>query len=183
MIVCPGGGYRNLASNHEGRQVAGYLNSLVIAAFVLRYRLGPRYHHPIELGDAQRAIRCFAPAPKMAPRPRTHGVIGFSAGPLPERQHAVRPGNPARTVVGAAGADASRSWSGHLDDGTVDASWSKTNPAMRPTVARRPSGELAVTRTRPRRSFSNQRRPHRSPRTASLLLALQKPSAGRNARL
>ena len=28
-----------------------------VTAFVLRYRLGPRYHHPIELGDAQRAIR------------------------------------------------------------------------------------------------------------------------------
>ena len=57
VIICPGGGYSNLAMNHEGRQVASYLNSLGIAAFVLRSRLGPRYHHPIELGDAQRAIR------------------------------------------------------------------------------------------------------------------------------
>ncbi len=57
VIVCPGGGYVSLAANHEGRQVASYLNSLGIAAFVLRYRLGPRYHHPVELGDAQRAIR------------------------------------------------------------------------------------------------------------------------------
>src|SRR5678815_4007516 len=57
VIIGPGGGYQNLASNHEGRQVANYFNSLGIAAFVLRYRLGPRYHHPIELGDAQRAIR------------------------------------------------------------------------------------------------------------------------------
>ena len=57
VIVCPGGGYVSLASNHEGRQVASYLNSLGIAAFVLRSRLGPRYHHPIELGDGQRAIR------------------------------------------------------------------------------------------------------------------------------
>src|SRR6266542_1872488 len=57
VVICPGGSYRALASNHEGRQVASYLNSLGLAAFVLRYRLGPRYHHPIELGDAQRAIR------------------------------------------------------------------------------------------------------------------------------
>src|SRR6185503_6340147 len=35
MIVCPGGSYRALASNHEGRQVASYLNSLGMAAFVL----------------------------------------------------------------------------------------------------------------------------------------------------
>src|SRR6188474_2409191 len=33
VIVCPGGGYVNLATNHEGRQVASYLNSLGIAAF------------------------------------------------------------------------------------------------------------------------------------------------------
>src|SRR5262249_27563585 len=50
VIVCPGGSYTRLAANHEGRQVANYLNSLGIAAFVLRYRLGPRYHHPVELG-------------------------------------------------------------------------------------------------------------------------------------
>ena len=51
VIVCPGGSYVSLAMNHEGRQVANYLNSRGIAAFVLKYRLGPRYHHPIELGD------------------------------------------------------------------------------------------------------------------------------------
>jgi len=81
MIVCPGGGYRNLASNHEGRQVAAYLNSLGIAAFVLRYRLGPRYHHPIELGDAQRAIRTLrARAEEWRLDPARIGIAGFSAG-------------------------------------------------------------------------------------------------------
>lgn len=81
MIVCPGGGYRNLASNHEGRQVAGYLNSLGIAAFVLRYRLGPRYHHPIELGDAQRAIRTLrSRAEEWRLDPARIGIAGFSAG-------------------------------------------------------------------------------------------------------
>ena len=57
VIVAPGGGYRTLASNKEGRLPANYFNSLGIAAFVLKYRLGPKYHHPIELGDIQRAIR------------------------------------------------------------------------------------------------------------------------------
>src|SRR5690242_14625607 len=57
VIVLPGGGYRTLAMNHEGRQVANYLNSAGVAAFVVQYRLGPRYHHPVELEDAQRAIR------------------------------------------------------------------------------------------------------------------------------
>ena len=81
MIVCPGGGYANLAANHEGRQVANYLNSLGIAAFVLRYRLGPRYHHPIELGDAQRAIRTLrARAGEWRLDATRIGIMGFSAG-------------------------------------------------------------------------------------------------------
>ena len=81
VIVCPGGGYVNLAMNHEGRQVASYLNSLGIAAFVLRYRLGPRYHHPIELGDAQRAIRTLrSHASEWRLDPARIGIMGFSAG-------------------------------------------------------------------------------------------------------
>jgi acetyl esterase/lipase len=81
VIVCPGGSYRALASNHEGRQVASYLNSLGMAAFVLRYRLGPRYHHPIELGDAQRAIRLVrSHAADWRIDPARVGIMGFSAG-------------------------------------------------------------------------------------------------------
>src|ERR1043165_7053818 len=51
VIVCPGGGYGALAMDKEGYQVASWLNSIGVAAFVLKYRLGPKYHHPIELGD------------------------------------------------------------------------------------------------------------------------------------
>src|SRR5579862_2605810 len=57
VIVIPGGSYNHLASDHEGKQIAEWLNQLGITAFVLKFRLGPKYHHPIELGDAQRAIR------------------------------------------------------------------------------------------------------------------------------
>jgi acetyl esterase/lipase len=81
VVVCPGGGYQNLASNHEGRQVANFLNSLGVAAFVLKYRLGPRYHHPIELGDAQRAIRTLrSHAGEWRLDPARIGIMGFSAG-------------------------------------------------------------------------------------------------------
>lgn len=81
MIVCPGGAYRVLASNHEGRQVANFLNSLGIAAFVLRYRLGPLYQHPVELGDAQRAIRTLrSHALEWRLDPARIGIMGFSAG-------------------------------------------------------------------------------------------------------
>jgi acetyl esterase/lipase len=81
IIVCPGGSYLRLASNHEGRQVANYLNSMGIAAFVLRYRLGPKYHHPIELGDGQRAIRLVrSHAKEWQIDPARIGIMGFSAG-------------------------------------------------------------------------------------------------------
>ena len=81
MIVCPGGGYGALAANHEGRQVANFLNSLGMAAFVLRYRLGPKYHHPIQLGDIQRAIRTVrAKSGEWRIDGSRIGVMGFSAG-------------------------------------------------------------------------------------------------------
>lgn len=81
VVVCPGGGYQNLASNHEGRQVANFLNSLGIAAFVLKYRLGPKYHHPVELGDAQRALRTLrSHAAEWRLDPARVGIMGFSAG-------------------------------------------------------------------------------------------------------
>jgi acetyl esterase/lipase len=67
--------------NKEGRIPANYLNSLGVAAFVLKYRLGPRYHHPIELGDMQRAIRLVrSRAAEWHIAPEKIGVMGFSAG-------------------------------------------------------------------------------------------------------
>ena len=81
VIVAPGGGYRTLAMNKEGRLPANYLNTLGIAAFVLKYRLGPKYHHPIELGDIQRAIRTVrARAAEWHIDQARIGVMGFSAG-------------------------------------------------------------------------------------------------------
>jgi acetyl esterase/lipase len=81
VVVCPGGGYRNLAIDHEGDQIARWLNSIGIAAFVLKYRLGPNYHHPIELGDAQRAIRMVrSRAAEFGVAGDRIGIWGFSAG-------------------------------------------------------------------------------------------------------
>ena len=81
VIIAPGGSYRALAANLEGRAPANYLNALGVAAFVLRYRLGPQYHHPIELGDAQRAIRTVrARAAEWHIAPDRIGMMGFSAG-------------------------------------------------------------------------------------------------------
>jgi acetyl esterase/lipase len=80
VIVCPGGGYTRLA-DHEGRPIAEWLNSIGITAFVLKYRLGPRYHHPAPLQDAARAIRTVrARATEWNLDPERIGILGSSAG-------------------------------------------------------------------------------------------------------
>ena len=81
IIVCPGGGYVHLAMSYEGTDVAKWLNTMGISAFVLKYRLGPKYHHPAELDDAQRAIRYVrAHAAEFGIDPHHIGIWGFSAG-------------------------------------------------------------------------------------------------------
>lgn len=81
VIVCPGGGYQHLSMEKEGSDIAHWLNSLGVTAFVLKYRLGPKYHHPVELGDAQRAIRTVrAKAAEYRVQPDRVGIMGFSAG-------------------------------------------------------------------------------------------------------
>lgn len=80
VIIAPGGGYAHLSMTYEGRDVATYLNNVGITAFVLRYRLTP-YHYPIELEDAQRAIRLVrARAAEFGIDPARLGMMGFSAG-------------------------------------------------------------------------------------------------------
>src|SRR5207237_2520525 len=80
VIICPGGGYEHL-SEREGRPVAEWFNSLGVAAFVLKYRLGPRYHHPVPFADATRAVRTVrARAREWGLDTDRIGMLGFSAG-------------------------------------------------------------------------------------------------------
>jgi acetyl esterase/lipase len=81
MIVCPGGAYKLLMTSYEGADIAHWLNSFGVAAFVLRYRIAPRYHYPAPLLDVQRAVRLVrANAGRFGIRADRIGVIGFSAG-------------------------------------------------------------------------------------------------------
>jgi len=81
MLICPGGGYRHLAVDHEGQQIADWCNRMGTTAFVLRYRLGPRHHHPAPLDDATRAIRIIRHrADDWDIDKNRVAVIGFSAG-------------------------------------------------------------------------------------------------------
>ena len=71
MIVCPGGGYGGLAP-HEGKPIAEWLNTLGVTSYVLKYRLGPRYHHPVR-DDDRRSPAPSDPARALPNRPRLAG--------------------------------------------------------------------------------------------------------------
>ena len=81
VLVAPGGGYRILAADQEGLQVARWLNRQGIAAFVLRYRVAPRYHSDISLLDGLRAVRLVrSRASEFGVSAGRLGMLGFSAG-------------------------------------------------------------------------------------------------------
>jgi acetyl esterase/lipase len=86
IVVAPGGGHRQLVWGSEGTDIADWLNSLGIAAFILKYRLAqtPNYHYTVEgeaLQDTQRAIRIVrSRAKEWGVDPARIGILGFSAG-------------------------------------------------------------------------------------------------------
>lgn len=81
IVVCPGGGYEQLAP-HEGHDYALWLNAHGISAFVLHYRLGSAgYRHPAMLEDASRALRLIrARSADWSIDPARIGIMGSSAG-------------------------------------------------------------------------------------------------------
>ncbi len=81
IVICPGGGYGGLAMDHEGHEVARFLNSHGVTGVILKYRLGPRYRHPAPRQDVRRAIQYVrSNASALAVDPARIGVLGFSAG-------------------------------------------------------------------------------------------------------
>jgi acetyl esterase/lipase len=82
VIICPGGSYRCLGIEHEGYNVAKWLNSLGYTAFVLKYRVGVfGYQYPAMVQDLQRAIELVREnAKNWDLNPNALGVMGFSAG-------------------------------------------------------------------------------------------------------
>jgi acetyl esterase/lipase len=113
VVVCPGGGYGRLAMGHEGKDIAEWLNQRGVAAFVLKYRLAPRYRHPCPLLDAQRAVRTVrSRAKEWGVSPERIGIWGFSAG-----------GHLASTVIT------------HFDDGDKNAKDSIDRVSSRPDFA------------------------------------------------
>ncbi len=80
VVVCPGGGYSILSIVKEGYEVARWLNSIGIDAYVLKYRL-KEFGYPAPLRDVATAIRFLrASSGELGIDPGRIGVMGFSAG-------------------------------------------------------------------------------------------------------
>lgn len=93
VIVCPGGGYQILAVNHEGTEIAQWLNALGYTAYVLRYRVPDNREGALQ--DVQRAIRIAR-----AENPgKQVGVMGFSAGASLTARAATRFLSPSYTAT------------------------------------------------------------------------------------
>ncbi len=82
VVIAPGGGYRMLAWDHEGEDVAAWLNSLGITGALLKYRVPRRPDNPnAALQDAQRALSIVrGKAKEWNIQPNRIGMLGFSAG-------------------------------------------------------------------------------------------------------
>jgi acetyl esterase/lipase len=87
VLICPGGGYHDLAWDKEGTEVAEWLNSLGVTGIVLKYRVPRRPGEstsvppPGPLKDAQRAVSLVrSNAKEWGIDPQRIGIVGFSAG-------------------------------------------------------------------------------------------------------
>ena len=87
VVICPGGGYGILAIDHEGDQVARWLNSIGVTGVVLKYRVPRRAGTPSDepppqaLMDAQRGLGLVrSRAGEFGLDPGRIGILGFSAG-------------------------------------------------------------------------------------------------------
>lgn len=87
VVIAPGGGYNNLAWEHEGTMVGEWLRSVGVTGVLLKYRVPRRPGTPAStpppgaLQDAQRAIRLTrSRAKEWSIDPNRVGMLGFSAG-------------------------------------------------------------------------------------------------------
>ena len=158
VVVCPGGGYGFLADDHEGKQVAEFLNTLGVTAFVLKYRIvtkdrpGPLAPGAARRTPSGRSGSCGeGEGLRHRPEARRHlGLLGRRA-PRQHRRHALRrrrrrTATPIDKAELPAGLRDPR-LPGHHDGGRRDARRVAEQPARRRSRTRSWS---SCTRTRSR---------------------------------
>ncbi len=100
VVVFPGGGYVHVVTEKEGGAAARWLQAHGVSAYVVLYRVAPRYTYPVPLNDGLRAVRYVrAHAAEWNLRPDAIGAWGFSAGGHMTGWLSTResPGDPAAT--------------------------------------------------------------------------------------
>jgi acetyl esterase/lipase len=99
VLICPGGGHRELVFEAEGRDPGLYLANMGVAAFALKYRLAREEGSPYKVEvqapqDAYRAMRLIrSRATEWGIDPNRLGVMGFSAGGEVAAMISYGPGN------------------------------------------------------------------------------------------
>lgn len=97
VIIAPGGSNIMLMYGAEGMEIAERYNDWGVTAFVLTYRMSPRYGEDARVADGKRAIQLVrSRAGEFKLDPKRVGFIGFSAGSNMARpiQNASGPGDP-----------------------------------------------------------------------------------------
>ena len=80
VVVCPGGGYHNLAIGYEGHDMARWLADHGTTAAVLKYRM-PNGHCEVPRNDAEQALRIMREhAAEWGYDASRVGIVGSSAG-------------------------------------------------------------------------------------------------------
>ena len=78
IVVCPGGGYKMIASFIEGHPVAEFFQNRGYNVFVLRYRVREKAHYPAPMEDIAKALNEIKD--KYQLNIDGYGLCGFSAG-------------------------------------------------------------------------------------------------------
>ena len=90
VVICPGGGYGNVAMDHEGHQIAQWFNSFGASGFILDYRHSKRgYGHPVHpVGEGTPTHVALPFAPSMV----STGAAGVSRATRRSRQGRMKAG-------------------------------------------------------------------------------------------
>ena len=80
IIMCPGGGYTRLATDHEGHDMAQWFHAQNITYVVLKYRM-PNGHADVPFSDTEQAIKLVRQnTAEWNVNPKQVGIMGASAG-------------------------------------------------------------------------------------------------------